>query len=389
MTTAKYSVKVLGFACSQQTWDDAFQWDGKGDEVFISVGRKVVDNTGTVRESYAPDKSDVMGDAWQQTGRQRAGSASPAGGIVSGDTFPGGAPWIDNQTAAPGKNYPPYTIWEGDLSQGGNTVFLTPSIWEWDPGNDFWTGLINWHLNTDTQFGQKAKEIYGGQFSPYAWIFDAVSLGIQTVATIPGFWSIGGQGQTRPIGAQRDPNNPKGILFNPLTLALNYDTAESLVNANPFGKGLGILTFRYVDDPTLRGDYSIYVKVEKLSAPGFYPDWSVVRETSDPKVYVIFGKAKFWIPDPPTLNRLYGGWAAVKNVPDGTLAGAGVTDVPIDGTILREEGSAGYWYMQGGTRRIIVPIPYGGSFSALSAATVARIVPDNSLSRFPIGPNLV
>jgi hypothetical protein len=51
---------------------------------------------------------------------------------------------------------------------------------------------------------------------------------------------------------------------------------------------------------------------------GILPDGAVVRETSGVPVYVIFGGAKFWIPNPDVLQK-YGGWGAVRVVPDGAL----------------------------------------------------------------------
>lgn len=141
------------------------------------------------------------------------------------------------------------------------------------------------------------------------------------------------------------------------------------------------LSFRYVDDPHLWGDYSVYVQVEQ--ARGDHPlltEMSIVREISRPEVYVIVGDAKFWIPDPPTLFRLYGGWAAVRVVPDGTLTN--VTSLPKEGTILREEHAPFVWRIEGAQKRHIatptVLARYGGW-------NMARVVPDNSLAMIPTG----
>jgi hypothetical protein len=95
-------------------------------------------------------------------------------------------------------------------------------------------------------------------------VFDAVSLGIQTFATLAGLWSPLGQSMRRPIGLQRDPANPDGALFNPYTIALNADTAEYLVTSNPQGHGEGIRELLYADDPYLRGVYAIFVQVERI-----------------------------------------------------------------------------------------------------------------------------
>jgi hypothetical protein len=43
MTTSRYRVAINGLWCHSETWDDAFNWDGKHDEVFLDVNVKFVD----------------------------------------------------------------------------------------------------------------------------------------------------------------------------------------------------------------------------------------------------------------------------------------------------------------------------------------------------------
>lgn len=384
MPSGRYRVIVNGFVCTNQTWDDAFNWDGKADEVFMAVGYKKVNKSGTILESHSPDQTPVMGDTWNLPNRVQAGTAwGGRGGIISGDAFPTRTPWLQSQPVQDDRNWPPYKIWEGDLTKGEDAVFITPTIWEWDPGQDAWSGLIDWFRKTDAQFGQKAKEIVAAQAPSSTWIVDAVSLGIQILATIPGLWSMGGKSMNRPIGMERHPDNSDGYKFNPQTLMLTYDLAELLLRENPHGKGNGVLSFRYIDDPFLRGDYTLYLQLESvgnLVDPDRFPDLSVVRETSRPEVYVIVGGAKFRIPDPPTLFRLYGGWAAVRVVPDGALRN--LPSLPKEGTLLREESAPHVWRIEGAQKRhVTTPIVlhrYGGW-------SYVRVVPDHSLAMIPTG----
>lgn len=114
---------------------------------------------------------------------------------------------------------------------------------------------------------------------------------------------------------------------------------------------------------------------------GIQPDGAVVRESSAAPVYVIFGGAKFWIPSPTVLNS-YGGWGVVRVVPDGALAP--VPAVPRDGTVVREMSSAPVYVMRGG-QKCWIPDPtvlqrYGG-WGAV------RVVPDRGLVSIPQGPN--
>jgi hypothetical protein len=234
-----------------------------------------VDENGAVLDNL-DSESEVMGDTWRLPGRVQAGSASDRGGIVSGDKFPWDRPMIRQNGLNTTLRVPPYVIWEGELSPG-RMVFLTPTIWEWDPGTGAWDGWLAWQKQTDERYGQRAKEIYGGIWPIAKSVFDAVSLGIQTFATLAGLWSPLGQSMRRPIGLQRDPADAAGSLFNPVTVALNSQTVEYLTTSNPQGHGNGIRELIYRDDPYLRGDYSIFMQVEPADgapvAVPVQPNW--------------------------------------------------------------------------------------------------------------------
>ena len=110
------------------------------------------------------------------------------------------------------------------------------------------------------------------------------------------------------------------------------------------------------------------------------PDGSLVREANGPAVYVIFGGAKFWVPNPTVLQN-YGGWAAVSIVADGTLAA--LAAIPRDGTVLKELSGAPVYVIRSG-QKCWIPNPtvlqkYGG-WSAV------RSVPDGGLASIPNGP---
>jgi hypothetical protein len=243
---------------------------------------------------------------------------------------------------ADARKFPPYTIWEGPLSDADEQgVFITPTIWEWDPGQGPIDGWIQWQADTHAKFGGRAKDVFGGIWPVSKPFFDAVSLGIQTFATLFGLWTPAGKSMQRPIGLQRDPNDPNGSVFNPTIFALTYETAEYLFNNDMTGDGKGVVGIHYANDSFLRGEYYIYVELDKLGVSPKFPDGSVIRETTPPEVYVIFGGAKFWIPGPTILARWYGGWAAVRVVPDGTLKAEGIGDMPVDNTLLKEISAYG------------------------------------------------
>jgi hypothetical protein len=144
---------------------------------------------------------------------------------VTGDKFPSDTPFLRTGTLNT-RPFPPYPIWAGDLrrTRPGDAH---PDHLGIGPRRSFRDGWLNWQVNVDAQYGQRANEIFGGIWPVAKPVFDAVSLGIQTVGTLAGLWSLRGKSQRRPIGTQRDPNDSDGFTFNPITIALNADTALS------------------------------------------------------------------------------------------------------------------------------------------------------------------
>jgi hypothetical protein len=394
MGEGNYRLSINGFTCMAETWDDFLNWDGQHDEVYFRVSTRVAKKDGTI-VATSEDASMVMGDVRGFPSRLQVGTAkdwlgSATGGIISGDSYPTPTPWIravdlNQKEAADARHFPPYTIWEGRLSDADEELtFVTPTIWEWDPGQGAIDGWVQWQKDTDEKFGGRAKDVFGGIWPVSKPVFDAVSLGIQTFATLFGLWTVTGKSMQRPIGLQKDPTNPDGSTFNPTVFALTYQSAEYLVNHNLTGDGNGVVGVRYYDDPFLRGDYYLYLQLDKIGSSPRFPDGSVVRETTAPEVYVIFGGAKFWIPNSAMLD-LYGGWPAVRVLPDGTLEKEGIGYLPVDRTLLKEITNPTVWLMEGGQKRWLVNPTVLARYGGWPAV---RVVPDGSMARYQQGKDV-
>ena len=78
---------------------------------------------------------------------------------------------------------------------------------------------------------------------------------------------------------------------------------------------------------------------------GVTRDGTLLREENG-AIWVVYGGAKFHVPDPGTLGRLYGGWP-IYQLWDGALAA--MPDAPADGTLLREENGR-IWVVFGGAK---------------------------------------
>jgi hypothetical protein len=126
-----------------------------------------------------------------------------------------------------------------------------------------------------------------------------------------------------------------------------------------------------------------YVQVLPDGALAYTPtvprDNTLVRELSSAPVYLIEGGAKFWIPSPQELYALGYNWSEVHVVPDGSLAS--IPNVPRDGTLVRELSSAPVYLIEGGAK-FWVPSPQELYAMGYNWSEV-KIVPDGSLSSIP------
>ena len=77
-------------------------------------------------------------------------------------------------------------------------------------------------------------------------------------------------------------------------------------------------------------------------------DGCLVREFSDPAVFLIEGGARFRIPDQATAAGMGLDWNAVQAVPNGFMATVPLT--PVDGTLLSEQGSPPVYIIYGGAK---------------------------------------
>ncbi|MCZ7636515.1 MAG: hypothetical protein M5U12_11120 [Verrucomicrobia bacterium] len=259
----KYRVTLNGFWCRTASRDNVGNWDGKGDEVMFVTTTRVVAPDGTTKIDLSSE-SEVHGDTWNLPNRVQAGSAwGGYGGIVTGDRFPTPTPWRMTQPVNT-RLSPPYTLWEGDWATGGDSVFLSPTVWEWDDGTSAWEIYRAWLASTDSRFGKQAKEAYGTIWQAAKPIFDIVSIGLQTAQTMTGFWGLYKEAR-RPIGLARDPEDPDNAIFNPLVIGLNAESAEWLATNNLHGLGNGIVELRYADDPWLAGVYSLFIQISRVA----------------------------------------------------------------------------------------------------------------------------
>lgn len=118
--------------------------------------------------------------------------------------------------------------------------------------------------------------------------------------------------------------------------------------------------------------------------PAFPADFTLVREWNRPEVYVVFGGAKFQIPDPQTLMTLGFNWSMVRVLPAGGTSK--LLTVPIAGTLIKEQHDPRVFLVEN-TQLRWVKSPAVMDARCLPWRHV-RIVPDTTLATLPHGPDL-
>lgn len=248
----RYRVTINGFKADVETWDHAFEVDGKGDEVYFDVQTTLTTRDGMTHYD-ARNTSRVMGDTEGFSYRVEAGSRSTNGGIKSGDRFPSSTPWTQLTAPTTSRDYPPYEVWEGDLRANCDAITISPSLWEWDGGGDAYNDWISWANNLSSNLSKRSDKLFGN--GAQVW-FDLVDMGLSSAAALP----IGSAGD-KPIGTKE----ANGVTsFQPQLLVLDQQAAEILLASEPIGLGKGVTSLTYAGDSG-HGKYTMYLQVERVS----------------------------------------------------------------------------------------------------------------------------
>jgi hypothetical protein len=98
------------------------------------------------------------------------------------------------------------------------------------------------------------------------FLIDGAPVGARLVDAMYGDWL--GRAEDRPlglgvVGTTADGKALYGWKATPM-ISLTYESAEALLAANPTGRGLGVASIRYVDDTKFAGDYTLYLKIERV-----------------------------------------------------------------------------------------------------------------------------
>lgn len=256
----RVKIYFAGFVCDRETWDDAMQLDGKGDEIFLNFQFSLAGSAGNIKQSFEY-KTPTYGDAGGQfSNRVNTGSCvdmfgNNRGGIKAGDRY------IANDVIA-----------EFDMD-GRDVLTVIPTIWEWDPAQDVVNPVLNKLKGMAGDINRETSKIFAspdGTTSPVIstigdvsrFIFPLTNLfSADFYATVQ---SVIGQQGTRPIGISGTGN------FVPNVVVLTPQAMNNFMNTN-VGFGNGVFTVRYFEEELgntrEHGNYLILLRAEYTPSP--------------------------------------------------------------------------------------------------------------------------
>jgi hypothetical protein len=261
--SGRYRVSIVGFVCEHETRDDIFAWDGLSDEIRLNVETQVVDRDREVLlqgQAQTRVMGSVNGDEWRRS-RVQAGTADRFGGVRTGDSVPSSPAYASRPD--PRNPELPFLLFEGDLVQGMNAVTIVPTIWEIDGGAGLWPRFQRALADALPAIITSTATLAGGSAAGTA-IAPAAEA---TVGAIDRLMTgiRGGDGGDRLVGIH-------GETFSPNIIRLNYDIAELALRTRIGGPApAGIIPIVYRDEGDLNGNYTLYVKIERIT-PVIAPD---------------------------------------------------------------------------------------------------------------------
>jgi hypothetical protein len=254
---AVYQVVATGFRVNHETLDDLLSRDGKGDEVYAAFmisqfNRKTGGQVGNVLAAATL----VHGDVNNQVGRIQAGTASSAGGLKSGDTFPVGDPSLRYGRPVSGETFP-FLVWRGPLVATQDAVIILSTMWEDDGIPDVLLGdpFIRWQQDEVSAMPRTWSDVAVQQ------ALTATRLALVT-PTSGGASMVFALRNDRPIGLQR---SVPLMTLPRWAIVLTREMLESAF-ASAGGASTVKMEIPFVDapGPDLQGSYVLYIEVERL-----------------------------------------------------------------------------------------------------------------------------
>jgi hypothetical protein len=158
-----------------------------------------------------------------------------------------------------------------------------------------------------------------------------------------------------------------------LTCTINADGSVSFVGDN------GVI----VPLPAESVDEAVGALSPYIASASNYYDRTTVVGPNGPEQYVIFGGAKFWIPNPDVATSLKLDLSQTQAISQSALSSIPV--IPLDGTLLRELSSAPVYLIRQSQKAHILS---SASVDTNGGWSNVRVVPDGALNIIPAGADI-
>jgi hypothetical protein len=127
VASGRYRVVATRFDVARETIDNVLDLDGKGDEIYGGFSMFHVNRVNGQVLDQDLRRTKVHGQVIGGTDRVAAGSATPNGGLATGDGYPSAS-----SSAPSGDQTFPFLVWDGTLTNNQDALVLLPSLWESD-----------------------------------------------------------------------------------------------------------------------------------------------------------------------------------------------------------------------------------------------------------------
>jgi hypothetical protein len=246
----RYALYLDSLFVVKPTYDDATQWDGKGDEIYLDFAQTLLDDTGTnVACTTCPRIPEFgsMGDVSADGVSHRAGSLQPNGGITAGD----------------GIGFGSRLLWCGDL--GGTekkTAVITPTIWEADQDVEGFKAFLRWVEKSHQELKNTEVRESIGVVCPTcaAYMYAGAVTNEYLARHALYFIEEAGSAVDRPIGLNAERK------FIPTPVVLTYEGVEHSILQPRFGLGPGRLKVDFKEPLGVRldGHYTMFLHVDRV-----------------------------------------------------------------------------------------------------------------------------
>lgn len=251
--SARYRVTLAGFRVNRESYDTFLETDGKGDEIRLFADVQEFGADGRALGQPRALKTFVYGDRNSFPSRVAAGSRSAKGGLKTGDNVPVvNDPWVVRDAPQPDRL--PLLLWEGELRTGQNLVAIAPTVWELDADDVLNPGTTVLALGDIVNNVRPIAELIPGVGGLTGALINATKPAY-TIATMVK------ESGNRPIGL-----NPgvRAYDFVPQVVALTTTSAELVLAGQGGARSPGVIEVRYRDVEDLEGDYSLFLRIERL-----------------------------------------------------------------------------------------------------------------------------